>query len=97
LTVEDPDLGPKLLQVMETLVTDADAIRLNIGRTVVKNLKAMASMAIFLEDEVLRTYPEFPLRRGVLSWEDNLPPLPQNLRKLVEQYDSVPAVFAAGR
>src|SRR6202142_2351476 len=67
LTVEDPDLGPKLLQVMETLVTDAEAIRLNIGRTVVKNLKAMASMAIFLEDEVLRTYPEFPLRRGVLS------------------------------
>lgn len=97
LTVEDPDLGPKLLQVMETLVTDAEAIRRNIGRTVVKNLKAMARMAIFLEDEVLRTYPEFPLRHGVLSWEDNLPPLSENLRKLVEQHDSTPAVLAARR
>ena len=97
LTVDDPELGPKLLQVMETLVTDADAIRQNIGRTVVNNLKAMARMSVFLEDEVLRTYPEFPLRKGVLSWEDNLPPLSENLRKLVEQYDSAPAVLAAGR
>ncbi len=97
LNVDDPDLEPKLLQVMESLVTEAQAIRENIGKTVVSNLKAMARMAIFLEDEVRRTYPEFPLRRGVVSWEDNLPPLNQNLRKLVETYDRTPAVLAAGR
>jgi len=97
LTVDDPDLEPKLLQVMESLVTEAEAIRENIGKTVVSNLKAMARMAIFLEDEVRRTYPEFPLRRGVVSWEDNLPPLSGNLRKLVETYDRTPAVLAAGR
>ena len=97
LNVDDPDLEPKLLQVMESLVTEAEAIRENIGKTVVSNLKAMARMAIFLEDEVRRTYPEFPLRRGVVSWEDNLPPLNQNLRKLVETYDRTPAVLAAGR
>ncbi|MGB8493037.1 MAG: polysaccharide pyruvyl transferase family protein [Candidatus Acidiferrum sp.] len=97
LNVDDPDLEPKLLQVMESLVTQAEAIRENIGKTVVSNLKTMARMAIFLEDEVRRTYPEFPLRRGVVSWEDNLPPLSENLRKLVETYDRTPAALAAGR
>ena len=97
LNVDDPDLGPKLLDVMERLVVEADSIRDAIGRTVVSNLKAMSRMAIFFEDEVRKTYPEFPLRKGVLSWEDNLPPFSDNLRKLVEQYDSSPAVLAAGR
>jgi polysaccharide pyruvyl transferase WcaK-like protein len=96
LNVDDPDLGPKLLDVMEKLVVEADAIRGSIGRTVVSNLKAMSRMAIFFEDELRKTYPEFPLRKGVLSWEDNLPPFSDNLRKLVEQYDSSPVVLAAG-
>ena len=96
LTVEDPDLAPKLLHVMETMVSEADSIRENIGKIVVSNLKNMARMGVFLEDEVRRTYPEFPLRKGVLSWEDNLPPLSASLRKLVEEYDAAPAVLAAG-
>ena len=97
LTVDDPDLGPKLLQVMERLVVEAEAIRESIGRTVVNNLKAMARMAIFFEDEVRKTYPEFPLRKGVLNWEDNLHPLPADLHKLVEAYDTTAAAVAAGR
>jgi len=97
LNVDDPDLGPKLLEVMERLVVEADSIRDAIGRTVVSNLKAMSRMAVFFEDEVRKTYPEFPLRKGVLSWEDNLPPFNENLRKLVEEYDSSPAVLAARR
>jgi polysaccharide pyruvyl transferase WcaK-like protein len=97
LKVDDPDLGPKLLDVMEKLVVEADTIRDSIGRTVVSNLKAMSRMAIFFEDELRKAYPEFPLRKGVLSWEDNLPPFSDNLRKLVEEYDSSPAVLAAGR
>ncbi len=97
LDVDDPDLGPKLLEVMERLVVEADSIGDAIGRTVVSNLKAMSRMAMFFEEEVRKTYPEFPLRKGVLSWEDNLPPFNENLRKLVEEYDSSPAVLAAGR
>jgi polysaccharide pyruvyl transferase WcaK-like protein len=88
LTVDDPDLEPKLLQVMETLVAEADAVRDGIGRTVVRNLKVMARMGTFLEDAVRHTYPEFPLRQGVLSWEDYLPPLSENLLQLVQRYDS---------
>ena len=97
LTVDDPDLGPKLAEVMEKLVVEADAIRESIGRTVVANLKAMSRMAGFFEDEVRKTYPEFPLRKGVLSWEDNLPPFSDDLRRLVEEYDSAAHALAAGR
>ena len=97
LTVEDPELGPKLLEVMEQLVVEADAIRESIGHSVVNNLKSMARMAIFLEDEVRKTYTEFPLRTGVLSWEDNLPPLQEDLRKLAEEYDTTPTAVAAAR
>ncbi len=97
LTVDDPELEPKLLRVMETLVRDGEAIQESIAKTVVNNLKGMARMAVFLEDEVRRTYPEFPLRQGVLGWEDNLPPLNETLRRLVEKYDTAPAVLAAGR
>ena len=96
LDVDDPDLGPKLLDVMEKLVVETGSIRDSIGRTVVSNLKAMSRMAIFFEDELRKTYPEFPLRKGVVSWEDSLPPLSDNLRKLVEEYDSSPTVLAAG-
>jgi polysaccharide pyruvyl transferase WcaK-like protein len=88
LTVDDPDLEPKLLQIMETLVAEAESVREGIGRTVVRNLKVMARMGTFLEDAMRRTYPEFPLRSGVLTWEDYLPPLSNTLLQLAERYDS---------
>jgi hypothetical protein len=73
---------------METLVVEADSVRDGIGRTVVRNLKIMARMGHILEDVVRRTYPEFPLRSGVLSWEDYLPPLSNTLLQLVNRYDT---------
>jgi polysaccharide pyruvyl transferase WcaK-like protein len=97
LTVDDPDLEPKLLEMMETLFAEAESVREGIGRTVVRNLKVMARMGTFLEDAMRRTYPEFPLRSGVLSWEEYLPPLSRNLLQLAERYDSAPAAFAAVR
>jgi polysaccharide pyruvyl transferase WcaK-like protein len=97
LTVEDPELGSRLLEVMERFVLEAEVIRESIGRTVVSNLKGMARMAAFLEEEVRKTYPEFPLRKGVLGWEDNLPPLSNGLHDLVEQYDTRVTAVAAGR
>jgi polysaccharide pyruvyl transferase WcaK-like protein len=97
LTVDDPDLEPKLLQIMETLVAEAESVREGIGRTVVRNLKVMARMGTFLEDAMRRTYPEFPLRSGILSWEEYLPPLGSNLLQLAERYDSSPAALAAVR
>ena len=88
LTVDDPDLEPKLINMMDTLVAEADSVRDGIAKTVVRNLKVMARMGTFLEDAVRHTYPEFPLRPGVLSWEDYLPPLSSNLLSLAERYDA---------
>lgn len=88
LTVDDPELEPKLIKLMDTLVLEAESVRDGIGKTVVRNLKVMARMGTFLEDAVRRTYPEFPLRSGILSWEDYLPPLNDTLRHLTERYDA---------
>ncbi|HXL22702.1 MAG TPA: polysaccharide pyruvyl transferase family protein [Candidatus Dormibacteraeota bacterium] len=92
LTVDDPDLEAKMLQMMETLIREADFVRQGIGQTVVRNLKVMARMGTFLEDAIRRTYPEFPLRSGVLSWEDYLPPLSEDLRRLLHAHDSAEVV-----
>jgi polysaccharide pyruvyl transferase WcaK-like protein len=97
LTVDEADLESKLLQIMETLVAEADSIRDGIGSAVVRNLKVMARMGTYLEDAVRRTYPEFPLRSGVLGWEDYLPPLSANLRQLTQRYDSRGASLTAAR
>jgi polysaccharide pyruvyl transferase WcaK-like protein len=97
VTVDDPELEPKLIKMMDTLVAEADSVREGIGSTVIRNLKVMARMGTFLEDAVRRTYPEFPVRSGVFSWEDYLPPLSKNLVQLAEHYDSSPAALAATR
>src|SRR3989442_11017531 len=97
LTVDDPELEPKLLQIMEALVAEADTVREGIGRTGVRNLTEMARMGTFLEDVVRRSYPEFPLRSGVFSWEDYLPPLSNQLLQLAKRYDSSPVALAAAR
>jgi len=95
LSVDDPELESKLLQTMEKLVKEAEDVREGIGQTVVRNLKVMARMGTFLEDAVQRRYPEFPIRSGVLSWEDYLPPLSENLFQLMKRYDSSSAAMAA--
>ena len=94
LTVDDPDLEAKLLAVMERLATDADAVRDGIAHSVVRNLKTMARMGVFLERAVQTCYPEFPVRSGVHGWEEYLPPLSPNLLRLLENYDG--AAAAAG-
>lgn len=86
LTVDDPDLEEKLLAVMDTLERDHESIRDGIGRTVAKNLKVMARMGVYFEEHLQRRYPEFPVRSGIRSWEDYLPPLSPRLSKLIEDY-----------
>jgi len=88
LEVDDPELEEKLLAVMNTLAQEHEAIRDGIGRTVAKNLKVMARMGVYFEQHVQQRYPEFPIRRGLFSWEDYLPPLSPRLRQLIEEYGS---------
>ncbi|MBS1792152.1 MAG: polysaccharide pyruvyl transferase family protein [Acidobacteria bacterium] len=86
LNVDDPDLEERLYGIMGKLLKDHESIRDGIGRTVAKNLKVMAKMGVYFEEHVQRRYPEFPIRRGLQNWEDYLPPLSPNLRRLLENY-----------
>ena len=86
MTVDDPDLEPKLLTALEALYHEGESVADGIARTVVKNLKMMARMGVYFEEEVQRRYPEFPTRRGEWSWEDYLPPMNNSLRQLVAAY-----------
>lgn len=89
MDVDDAELEDKLLVAMERLYSDGDEIAAGIGRTLVKNLRVMARMGIYFEEEVQRRYPEFPTRQGEWGWEDYLPPLSGNLRGLMERFEDV--------
>jgi polysaccharide pyruvyl transferase WcaK-like protein len=86
MTVDDPELEGKLLAALEMLSSDGEEIANGIAKTVVRNLKVMARMGVYFEEEVQRRYPEFETRRGEWSWEDYLPPISAGLRELVAAY-----------
>ncbi|HTZ95038.1 MAG TPA: polysaccharide pyruvyl transferase family protein [Terriglobales bacterium] len=84
MNVDDVDLEPKLLSALEKLAGDGERIADGIARTVVRNLKVMAQMGVYFEEEVRRRYPDFPTRTGEWSWEDYLPPMSHGLHSLIE-------------
>jgi len=86
MNVDDPDLAERTLVALDVLDHEGERIADGIARTVVRNLKLMARMGVYFEEEVQRRYPEFPTRRGEWSWEDYLPPLSGGLRELVGAY-----------
>ena len=88
LNVDDAELEENLFVALEKLWCEAEATREGIGRTVAQNLRLMARMGMYFEELVAKQYPEFPLRRGSLNWDEYLPPLNENLCKLLETYDS---------
>ena len=95
LTVDDPNLGEKLAGVMEVLVRDEDAIRDALYGVVARHLKLMAHMGVYFEKAVHDCYPEFPVRSGIHSWEEYLPPLSPLLQSLVESHEGVVAAGGA--
>ena len=86
MNVDDLDLEPKLLAALDKLATEGERIADGMARTVVKNLKVMARMGVYFEEEVQRRYPEFPTRKGEWSWEDYLSPMNSSLQRLVAAY-----------
>jgi hypothetical protein len=88
LEADDSQLESKLLDVLDRLIKHRETISDGIGRTVVNNLKGMAKMGRYFEQDVRKCYPDFPSRTGSLSWESYLPLLGPNLRSLIEQYES---------
>src|SRR5258707_15476944 len=74
MTVDDPELEGKLLAALEKLSSDGEAIASGLAKTVVRNLKLMARMGVYFEEEVQRRYPEFETRRGGGGWGGYLSP-----------------------
>ena len=87
MNVDDPDLEARALAAIEILDRDGERIADGIARTTVRNLKMMARMGVYFEEEVQRRYPDFPTRRGEWSWEDYLPPISHGLTELVTAYN----------
>lgn len=89
MTVDEPDLAENIVAALEALDAEEEDIREAMGAVVVRNLRTMARMGIYLEEHVARQYPEFPVRTGVLGWEEYLPSLSPNLEHLLEKYSGV--------
>jgi polysaccharide pyruvyl transferase WcaK-like protein len=89
MNVDDPELDDKILAALRSLDAQADEVRDAMQRTVAQNLKLMARMGVYFEEQVARRYPDFPIRSGVLGWEEYLPPLGPTLRALLEEHSGV--------
>jgi polysaccharide pyruvyl transferase WcaK-like protein len=89
MTVDEPDLADKIVSALTALDTQADEIRYSMKKVVAQNLRLMARMGVYLEERVARQYPQFPIRTGVRSWEEYLPPLSTDLRQLLEDHSGV--------
>jgi polysaccharide pyruvyl transferase WcaK-like protein len=88
MSVDDAELEDRIPEALRALDSGADEIACAMGRVVARNLQMMARMGTYFEEQVARQYPEFPIRSGVLNWEDYLPPLSPLLRELVEKHES---------
>jgi polysaccharide pyruvyl transferase WcaK-like protein len=89
MKVDEADLAEKITAALHALDAEADEIRDACGRIVARNLQMMARMGIYFEEHLSRQYPEFPIRRGVLGWEEYLPPLNPELEQLLEAHTAV--------
>jgi polysaccharide pyruvyl transferase WcaK-like protein len=89
MKVDEADLADRIVVALRALDAEAQEIRDACGRVVAHNLQMMARMGVYFEERVSRQYPEFPIRRGVLGWEEYLPPLGRELRELLETHSGV--------
>jgi polysaccharide pyruvyl transferase WcaK-like protein len=89
MKVDEADLADKIVAALRALDAEQDEIRDACGRIVARNLQMMARMGVYFEERLSRQYPEFPIRRGVLGWEDYLPPMSRELRELLETHSGV--------
>jgi polysaccharide pyruvyl transferase WcaK-like protein len=87
LNVDEPDLEPKLLNILYKLYAETEKVQEEIADTVVRNLRVMARMGVFFLEHLQRQYPDFPVPNGTRSWEHFLPPLSPAVEQLIERFD----------
>jgi polysaccharide pyruvyl transferase WcaK-like protein len=86
MQVDDADLADKIVAALAALDAGREEIQEAMGRAVTRNLQTIARMGVYFEERVARQYPEFPVRTGVRSWEEYLPPLSPLLCGLFEKH-----------
>jgi len=86
MRVDEPGLADKIVAALQALDSEAEEIRDAMGCTVARNLRTMARMGVYFEENVARQYPDFPIRRGVLIWEEYVPRLGPELQALLEKH-----------
>lgn len=84
LEVDDPELEPRLLELLRKLWTDGDAIADGIRRALPQQLALMGRMGRVFLDEVCRVYPDFPRPDHGPSDEAYLPSMGSELARAVE-------------
>jgi len=89
MKVDEPELAERITSALHALDAEADEIRDACGRIVARNLQMMARMGVYFEEHLSRQYPNFPIRKGVLGWEEYLPPLSRELNELLEKHSGV--------
>src|SRR5271156_1497545 len=91
MRVDESGLADKIVAALRALDAEAEEIPDAMERTVARNLQLMARMGTYFEEQVARRYPQFPVRKGILGWEDYLPPLGPGLVKLLEKHSGAVA------
>src|SRR6185437_7202945 len=86
MEVDDAELEDKIPAALRALDAEAEPIAHAMREVVARNLQTMARMGSYLEECVARRYPEFPVRTGVVGWEEYLPPLGPALLQLLENH-----------
>ena len=86
ISVNEENLDERILDLMEKLVANEEAIRIGIGKSVVRNLKGMAQMGVYFHEAIHRQFTLFPVENNLVSWIDYLPPLSAQLHTLLEKY-----------
>jgi polysaccharide pyruvyl transferase WcaK-like protein len=87
LEVDDPALGEKLTAAMVHVEAESDAIRVQTGREVARQLRNMARMGRDFAAEACRVYPTLTPPPDDAPFERFLPPLAPNLVKLLQDHE----------
>lgn len=86
LKVDEDDLEGKIYQTLCKLEQNRDAIIERIGTMIPGEIKKMGQMGIDFANEVVRIYPEFTPAVTSSNWEDYLPSLSEQTKKILEKY-----------
>ena len=81
--VDAPDLEERLSASLLDLARDPEPVRAGILGALPRELEALGTMGITFEEELLRRYPDFPVRSGPRAWRRYLPPLSPALEALL--------------